>query len=351
VLFQSWPQQFVLNLIRDALINIALYVPLGACGYLALKKARAGALALTLPVLLGTTLSIAIELAQVFDATRRPSLLDVLSNATGSILGVMLGIVFSRVSIKLRKQDLSALIVLLCWLAYVTFPFVPTLPAPVVAWKFTAFLHPDASWKIAFISAFASWYTAGFLLRESGVRHVKTWLVMSLPLVPAQLLLFFRQPSLGDLAGALFGAIAFMCTGKRGRTWPATLLVLVVAIRGLAPFHFQAEANKFSWAPFAAPLEAVWVNACLILLEKLFYYAALIWALHFAGLRLRSATAITAVALTILEVAQIYLPGRTPESTDPILALLIGFGIDAIRQTSSPYGTSASDTRSRHCYS
>jgi hypothetical protein len=42
-----------------------------------------------------------------------------------------------------------------------------------------------------------------------------------------------------------------------------------------------------------------------------------------------------------IEIAQTMLPGRTPDMTDPVLAVLMGIAIDAFRRTSSPSGTSA----------
>jgi VanZ family protein len=62
-----------------------------------------------------------------------------------------------------------------------------------------------------------------------------------------------------------------------------------------------------------------------VLIEKIFYYGTAIWLLRAAGAGLARSVSVVAVVLASIEIAQIHLPGRTPEITDPILAVLIGF--------------------------
>ena len=45
---------------------------------------------------------------------------------------------------------------------------------------------------------------------------------------------------------------------------------------------------------------------------------------------MRNATMLVALVLAAIEAAQRYLPGRTPEVTDPIMAILLGLGLWAI---------------------
>jgi VanZ family protein len=49
-----------------------------------------------------------------------------------------------------------------------------------------------------------------------------------------------------------------------------------------------------------------------------------LWLWRAAGFRLLWITTIVAVALFLLEQAQVFLPGRTPEITDSVLAILMG---------------------------
>jgi VanZ family protein len=99
----------------------------------------------------------------------------------------------------------------------------------------------------------------------------------------------------------------------------------VVLLRGLVPFHFAAQRSEFSLIPFGGFLNTQWQSGIFVMLEKGFYYGTAIWLLSKAGIRFRMALAIVAAVLLAIEIAQTRLPGRTPEITDPILAILIGF--------------------------
>jgi hypothetical protein len=74
-----------------------------------------------------------------------------------------------------------------------------------------------------------------------------------------------------------------------------------------------------------------WERGIRILLEKSWYFGAAIWLLTEAGTRFASSVAVVVSLAAVAEVIQIWLPGRTPETTDPILALLIGLAIHALR--------------------
>lgn len=321
--------------IIDALINTALYVPVGACAYLVLRRRHSPSQAALYSVLLGFGTSLTIEVIQLFDVGRQASLLDLIWNSVGSTIGVLFGILISHSSHRLQPENRNPIFVLTCWLTYLLFPFLPVVAGPALDAKFATFLHYDS---VSLVSCFTSWYVSGFLLKEAGVQRVNFWLVRSIALVLVQMLLPGRQPSVAGLFGAILGTSLFAQTRRLTPAWP---LLLTLVVRGLAPFHFQPTANAFAWVPFAPVVEGYWLNASLVLLEKLYYYAATIWALASAGLRLRNAAFITAALLVAMETAQLHLPGRTPETTDPVIALLVGIVFDALRRTSIPSETSA----------
>ena len=105
----------------------------------------------------------------------------------------------------------------------------------------------------------------------------------------------------------------------------AWIFLAVILFRGLSPFHFVAEAAAFNWIPFVATLLGDWQSAAGTLIEKIFYYGTAIWLLRAAGLKLLRSVIAVAVVLAAIEIVQIHLPGRTPEITDPVLAVLLGF--------------------------
>jgi VanZ family protein len=341
VLIDSWNPKFYLTQRVDILINIALYLPVGICGYLAFRRSRGRLFALTVPVLIGFVVSVSVELTQVFEAVRKPSVTDVMSNTFGAAAGVVSGSLVAKMSTRLRSIDPSAYLVLACWLGSLLFPFWPVFAMPVLRMKLRLLLTSDPFTMLSLLGAFASWYLAGFLLTRAGVRRPAAWLALSVGVLPAQLLIYSRQPAMAHLLGAIAGLVAFSLTKARYRALVAVAFVGVMILRGLAPFHWRPDPAAFGWMPFAALIEANWQNAILVLLDKMYYCSAAIWSVCFAGVRLRSAVLSVAGLLLFIETAQTFLPGRTPDITDPILALLIGLAIDAFRRTSSLSGTSA----------
>jgi VanZ family protein len=121
-----------------------------------------------------------------------------------------------------------------------------------------------------------------------------------------------------------------------GKRWRSTALALaftaLLILRGLAPFHFRATASRFDWMPFNAMFAADWIVGLPVFLEKSFYYGVAIWLWRYAGWRLERATLFIAAILAAIEVIQLYLPGRTSEITDPLLALLLGFMLWLLEQ-------------------
>jgi VanZ family protein len=85
------PHPFRLHRI-DTVINILGFIPLGffLCAYLHDAKHFAERNALVRATILGTLTSLGIELLQVFLPSRDSSLLDVINNAVGTIMGAFL---------------------------------------------------------------------------------------------------------------------------------------------------------------------------------------------------------------------------------------------------------------------
>jgi hypothetical protein len=149
------------------------------------------------------------------------------------------------------------------------------------------------------------------------------------PVLLGLLFIVERQPLPSLLLGAVAGVVLFAVWHRD--TAPtkvqAGLFLAVVAVRGLSPFQFATGSTEFSWVPFGATLSGDWQSAFRVLIEKVFYYGTAIWLLRAAGVRLVRSVILVAAVLAFIEVVQIHLPGRTPEITDPILAILVGFAL------------------------
>ena len=74
-------------------------------------------------------------------------------------------------------------------------------------------------------------------------------------------------------------------------------------------------------------------------MRKAFDYGAMVWLLRLGGLRYSRAATLVAATLAICEGARRYLPGRSPELTNPLLALIMAlvlWGLSGLPAQSAP---------------
>lgn len=333
ILLHSWHFGYWRFVLRDAVVNICLYVPLGFAGYFALRESPGPRAAFYVPVLLGMLLSISVEMLQLYTPHRDTSLVDVAANTLGSAVGVALGVFLQNTAGPLRRRsnqgdsDQSAVMLLVCWIASMLFPLFPVLGSYLLIRKAHYFVAGAQLELMPILSAAAVWYAAGFLLAAAGVRRSVLWLGISILSVPAQFFITGRSATPSQLIGAFAGFLLFAARPHpklitRTEAWA---FLAVVVLRGLAPFRFAAEGTPFTWVPFGALLNNDWQYGIQVLLEKIFYYTTAIWLLRAAGIQLWRAVGIVAVFLGAIEAVQIHLPERTPEIMDPLLALMMGF--------------------------
>jgi VanZ family protein len=330
VLLHSWPAGFDRFVLRDAVINLLLYTPLGVAAFLAVVRRHSRAAALGAALLLGMALSSCLEMLQVYDARRMCSLFDVSTNTVGACCGAMAALVFRPKLERLtagRKgaQPHAALVLVLFWFAYQLFPLFPVLsrtrlragPAGLIG-------AAGFSWAEVWVAA-AGWFVVALVL-EALLHRLRAWhLAAAMLCLPARFFIVSRAPRLDEFLGAALALIIWSAVGAGARLRAGFWMLLsAVAMRELEPLHFLASAQPFSWIPFAASLEAGRQPAVVVLFEKAFYYGAGVWLGHARGWTYaRAATAMAAI-LAVLEWTQRYLPGRSPEITDAFLALLMG---------------------------
>jgi VanZ family protein len=341
MLLNSWPADFNRFIFRDVVVNVALYVPAGLTGHLAFRRYGKWWLSLTAPVLICAAWSATIEMVQLFVPTRDTSALDLSTNVIGSMIGVVLGIVLEDVLVlrrarvtagqsrrQLKAPDRSAVALLFCWLSWLWFPLFPVLGRTVLFHKADMFLQAPFAQPVPFLSAMLAWVAAGNLLQAAALRPARRWLAISVAFVPLQLFIVDRQPVAAALAGAILGALCFVFLWplrktNRGLYWKTTAwaFLAVIVFRGLSPFHFSPAAVPFEWIPFSGFLNMNWQSGIQVIAEKFFWYGTAIWLMRRSGIRVIPATALVAVVLLGIEIAQTRLPGHVAEITDPLWAI------------------------------
>jgi VanZ family protein len=324
ILLSSWPLEINRYFVKDAIINVVLYIPFGAASYLWLSH-RAPSLRVLVTLVLGILLSSSMEMIQLFEPLRFCSMVDVTTNFTGTAVGIVLAARF-RSMIAFRPGTGVPLLLLACSMGAILFPFMPDLSVRHLNYKLLSFISPPFS-AVTFFNVLVMWLAAARLMEAAIDRYVVPLLLL---ILPARLVVMSITLSWLDAVPAILAVMiwfAWPLRSKRRDALLAALSIAAIVLAGLAPFHFSGTSQGFSWIPFRALFTTDWQNGVVIFFRKSFIYGSTIWLLVAAGASLRRSTLAIAVLLGGLEAVQLWLPNHVSESTDPLHALLMGYGI------------------------
>jgi VanZ family protein len=153
-------------------------------------------------------------------------------------------------------------------------------------------------------------------LYPPGVLLLGLWLAWQ-----ASLLLPQYKPPI-DVSHELLGLLMVtLLLARRRAPVTAVLLLIWLAADELRPFRFRGPPQVFWWLPFESWFQGAPESYYAIFFQKLFFYTAILWVERTSGMKWAGALAAPAAILFAGELAQLYLPGRTPEITDVVLLL------------------------------
>ncbi len=337
----------------DGIANLVAYVPLGmlvaAWGGSRRGSGRTSVAVLLVGLLSISAFSLTMETLQSCLPGRVSSWYDWATNSTGGLVGLLawkLGRRFTRAvgghRSSLGRAASSSLLwpALLClgaWLALYTAPWRFTVDLGTIRGNLAFLQHlaewpgPDP-WRLA--RHFSGWLAIGVALRalwpERGAALRALALLVGVAVI-AQVLLAMPSLSVEELAGmalALVGsALVPALQGARlARALPVLALIPVAAYQ-LAPHPGGAYSVGFQWWPqlgrggLLAALELAllfcWLAFALVL--SLRWSASLGEAI---GRRRVTLPVVVALALLLTEFAQHWIPGRTPDTSAPVITLL-----------------------------
>jgi VanZ family protein len=328
-----------------AIANVLLYMPLGFCAVLSLRVRAGTAASVGLVTLAGALLSIGMELAQFFDAGRVTDAPDVYTNTIGTLLGAIGGrLTGGSFRWPLLSEIAAARVptlLLAAWIGYRLFPYVPAIDLHKYWHALQPVLrHPSLTGYELFR------YTAIWLALSALIEAIvgATWVWFVFPLfavavLVGEIMIVDRDLNLGDADGA---ALAMVWRALLGFSRPVRITVIAlafcayVAAERLEPFRAAEIAGPFGWIPFLGFMSGDLEIDTMAFLQKFFLYGAAIWLFVSAGLRLVPATALIAALLLATSQAERFLPGRSAEITDTVMAVLIGAVFALIAPRASP---------------
>jgi len=133
-----------------------------------------------------------------------------------------------------------------------------------------------------------------------------------------------RSNVLGFAAGYA-GWLFAMRRSEQHRLLTALVLLFVgYSVSALTPLEFRAAAAPFHWLPFEEMLEGSLELNTRALIDAVFIYATLLWLVQQYGGRVAGSSVVLAAWVALIELAQMWIEGRTADITDPLLVLVIG---------------------------
>jgi VanZ family protein len=326
-MWRAWPESR-----GDFIANVAFYFPCGFAIVACFSSRLPMILRLTLTVILGSAISITMELGQFYIAERVDDIRDTYANALGTLLGAIAATTFiSALRLPLldiaRRAPFPSLLVA-AFIAGRLYPYVPVIDLH----KYWHAVRPLLSFAVPggdeiFLRMMA--WTAVRVLLERVVgcgRAPAAYLALAVLVFFGQILGAGGELRWGEVLGAVLGVFAWMALRRLHRSALSVALLFTIAliIERLQPFDFSPVAHPFGWVTFHALFAGTNEHSLVTMAEKFFLYGATIWLWVEAGLSQQTATIVTSIVLLICSVVEIYLPTRSAEITDGIMALAIG---------------------------
>ncbi|HEX6019960.1 MAG TPA: hypothetical protein VFZ28_17835 [Burkholderiaceae bacterium] len=113
--------------------------------------------------------------------------------------------------------------------------------------------------------------------------------------------------------------LAWRLPRRAGAALGAALALARFSFDELKPLQFGDASNPVRWVPFAALLQGSLSANTLSLTWQLFWQGTVIVMLHAIGARVGVLAFALSVWTLLLELLQVWLPGRTPDITPALL--------------------------------
>ena len=294
-----WVSDYSRRIMLDFVLNVLLYVPLGAAAVVGLGRRM---VSLPVAAAAGFAISFGVELTQRYIPLRAATFDDLAANTVGAALGAILALTWKK-----RFTDASLLTILwLVWNGFLLLRMINRSPWPAAG------LDADFLW-MGSVNAFLGFLALSLVLKPPAIMAV------ILALAPLVGLWIYPALLLSRLS-ATFGALALAHHGKPSiQRWLPSACLIWLAFQELYPLDFAGPPHPFSWIPFESLFSNRPHSYYPLVFGKLFFYTTIIWAVRVRARGLHWAFSLAGTVLLAGEFAQCFLPGRNPEMTDLVL--------------------------------
>jgi VanZ family protein len=314
----------------DAIVNVLLFVPVGALGWLSVDASPRPRLQRAVLLLVAsTTFAFALQVVQLWLPERTAALSDALWNAVGTAVGLPLAAVLRPWVDRLSRAHLlhhrAALLMGALWLAAQCWPLMPAHSLRH-AWVALQPLVRGTGWSVGVVAETA----AGLAIALALARDVRRRGTFALVLVAAAVCgkLLVRQleitPShaLGWALGSAVGLALLRRPPGMAALGVGALALAGFTAQALLPWQWVSDPGAFHWVPMQAPLQHARVAHTLELVWAVFWLGALMLAAQVRAWNLARTALLLTLFVLALETAQRWQPVQTADIT-PVLIPLI----------------------------
>lgn len=324
----------------DVLGNVILFVPIGFTGMLASRSGDAVRRSFLLVCLVGFFVALALQIMQIFLPSRDENLQDVIWNLFGTVGGAAAAILVRKFAVPEDggKPDIELVPVTLvgAWLTYRLIPFVPSIDLQLIKNS----LKPLLDFQLApvnIVHDITAWLVVAYLLRQTR-RDIRldTYLpLLILTVFGLEVLIVDNSVDFSSVVSALVAVVLWrgvLSDVKWQEIGLVILLLVTVALAGLAPLEISSNAVDFNWIPFRGFLGGSMYLNTQSAAEKVFLYGALVYVLWKTSIGLFGGIIASVAFVAIVELAQTRLVGHTPEITDPMLVVFAAITLLVIQR-------------------
>ena len=325
----------------DVLGNVGLFVPFGLAGVWAAEGRPVRTRTAAATILAGMVLALALQIAQIWIVSRSALLADVLWNTVGILLGVGIGLVFGTTRavrhVAIEPAQTAALALIALWFLAELAPLVPSLDVAGLKRSLRPLLVTPRFDLVMAIYQTAQVVLVGRLFAAvAGSRHLALALsvVAIVAVLAGKLVIIAQSLDWTIVTGCAAGlALVFLIGSSQHRSVVVAALVFVVAaytLQSLAPFMVRAP-EPIMWIPFASVLDGSMLTNLQAMSTVGFVLGGAVWLMRDLGWQSLPAGAGLALWVFALEIAQMWIVGRTPSSTEPLIGLIAAWALSQAR--------------------
>ncbi|NVK22033.1 MAG: VanZ family protein [Kangiellaceae bacterium] len=333
----NWEQRTIRS---DVIANVLLFIPFGFFGALTIQQEtrRYPLLSIVLMLLGGVVFASLLQLLQFYLPSRVPHAADATINSIGILIGIALAAYTNSQRInrlipeRLRFRLTPALVVLVLWLGWQFFPYIPVFEGKQFGKGLSGIVN--SQWSLhTWLLNLLFWLVFFYVLQRVVQKSYRLGLLIALSvfILIIKLSMFRSQLGWSELSSVPLALLIHQLTSERLRSILIALGALMALLwQNLYPWQWQQELNGFQWVPFKGFLQgSTWYNLSTLLRESLLLASIA----YFFGRWLnsyRTSAAILFLTVVLMTGLQLCLSGKQPDITTLIMALVIGILIERL---------------------